>query len=185
MECVLVSAESLIQIWLGRHGEYDHVPFTLKLLNQALPAHQSSLIIIGADEKQAPARGGVRVDRDDRNASVNRTVNSVFHCIRIGNRDKNACGPLLDGPEQFVTFGGGIIRVRSGEGVADAQLLSRLRESSPSTLPIRNLDVGRNQVIPFVGLVSCLSRASNQRDRYRVDRQGTEVRHAGLSLKVA
>src|SRR5207247_7175132 len=115
LECVLVSAEALIQIWLGRHGEYDHVPFTLELLNQAVPAHQSSLIIISADEKQAPARGRVRVDRYDRNASVNRTVNSVLHCIRIGNRDKNACRPLLDGPEQFVTLGGGLVSIRSGE----------------------------------------------------------------------
>ena len=123
-------------------------------LNQALPAHQSSLIIIGADEKQAPARGCVRVDRDDRNASVNRTVNPVFHCIRIGNRDKNACGPLLDGPEQFFTFGGGIISIRSGEGVANTQLLGRLRESSSGTLPVRDLDVDGNQHIALAAMTA-------------------------------
>src|SRR5207244_10094365 len=71
LECVLVSAEALIQIWLGRHGEYDHVPFTLKLLNQALSPHQSSLVIVGANEQQTPARGDIRIDPYYRYTGVN------------------------------------------------------------------------------------------------------------------
>src|SRR5207248_5660881 len=118
----------------------------------ALATCHSRLEIVGSDEKQALACRRIRVHSDHWNARCDGAINVVLHRIRIRNRDQNARRLFLYRCVQFGALCRKIVAVGSSKGVANPQLLGRLREARSGILPIRNFDVYGNQhiVLPTV-----------------------------------
>src|SRR6266446_654329 len=153
IECVFVSALTLLQIGLAGHGENNHVAFALQFLGKALSSREAGLVVVGADEKEPLAGGCVRVDRDYRDARGHSLIDAVFEQSGIGNGQEDARGFLLHRLIQSVALSLGVVRLWTHEANANLRRLSRLAKTSPGSLPIRDMQIGRYEKVIFVGVV--------------------------------
>src|SRR6202790_5034322 len=150
---VFVSALTLLQIGLAGHGENNNIAFALKSLGQALPSGEAGLVVVGTDEKESLAGGRVRVDRDYGDARGHSLVNAVFQQSGIGNGQQDARGFLLHRLIQSVTLSLGIVGLRTHETDANLRRLRRLGKTRTCSLPIWDLQVGRDENVIFVRVV--------------------------------
>ena len=129
--------------------------------------------------KKKPLAGGrVGVHGDYRNAGGDGTIDIVFQQGRISHRDQDPAGFALHCLLQRLLLSLGIVGVRTRELGTHLELLGRLKQTGRASLPVRNLDVGGNQVILFVGIVpSSTADQENQQDAEDDSGRYREVAH--------
>src|SRR6202034_4951468 len=100
----------------------DHIALAGEFFRDALAAQAAGLEIIGADEEQAAAAGGVGVDGDDGNAGRVGGIDLRLQHGGVRNGDENAGGLGGNGLLQFGQLSLGIVAVRPGDGSGDVVL---------------------------------------------------------------
>jgi len=76
----------------------------VEFLGEAFSTDDADLVVVGADEEQAFALGGVGVERDDGDAVRDSLVDAGPEEGGVGDGDEDAGGVALDGVVDGVAF---------------------------------------------------------------------------------
>ena len=157
-ERILVAVEALVEIGLARHSEKNDIAFAAELLDESLTAEAPGLTIVGADEVEAAAVRGIRIDRDEGNARVDSGVDFGLQQLLVGYGDEDAGGFESDNRSKFFDLG---LRIEGGWPThigMHAVEAGDLVEAGGGGLPVGEFDVRSNEVVVLGAAVPGASR---------------------------
>jgi hypothetical protein len=164
LDRIAIAVQPVLHVVLVGHGEYHDVAFALQFLSQALPSGQPELIVIGADEEEPLAGGRVRIHGDYGNSGRDGLVDAVFQQYRIGYTKQNSSRFLLHCLIEGIALGLGVVTVGSQEIRAHLELFTSFGETGASSLPVRNLQIGRYEYEVLVGIMSATAEQGSDQD---------------------
>jgi hypothetical protein len=150
-EAIVVAVQALFQVGLLGHGEDDDIAFALQLLDDQLRAHHAGFVIVGSDEGEPFAGGGVGIDGHDGDALADSGIDIGLHDggIRDGNHDAGGFNLLGENVLEEFVLRFGVEIIGSHHFGLYAQLLGGVHQAGTGALPVGDLDVGRHQPVLF------------------------------------
>src|SRR5689334_9442744 len=135
-ECFTVSVETLVKVCLSGHGEDHEIALAIALLDCDLSAELASLIVVGADVKQALTVWRIGIDCNDRNTGSDCLVDFRRHQLWIGGRNENPRRLGCDGLTECLDFSLGVITIRTGELALHLHFMRSTADSRRCSLPV-------------------------------------------------
>src|SRR6185312_15896802 len=112
------------------------------------------MVVVGSNEEQALAGRRIRVHRDHWDAGRDGAIDVILHERRIRHRHQDSGGFALHGLLERLLLRLGVVGVRTREFGTHFELHRSLEQSCPAGLPVWNLDIGGNQVVLLIGIVT-------------------------------
>ena len=172
-EGVFVALQALVQVGLAGHGEEHDVPLAVQFLHYTLSPEAPRRQVVGADEVEPMTVGRVGVDGQHRDIGGDSLVDLGLHEGRVRDGDENARRLAGDHRLKLLHLALWIEGVGAAHLGLHTVLIGSLHQTGICGLPIRQFDIGGDQVV-LVGITVFGATAGGQqagRAQYRQRRR--------------